>query len=74
MTREDCVKLSPDFLVSEKVTADGLFQVGAEWTNAKKVTCAAMVQMKPTRSKQQEAWFREQLFIACHKMMVEDAA
>lgn len=72
MTKDDCLKLAPDFRVSEQLSG-GEFQVGAEWTS-KGVPCSAFVRMKPERTPKQQAFFTEQLFVACHRMMTEDAA
>lgn len=74
MTEEGCKAMCPDFRVVRKKLEGGLRQVGAEWTNAKGVTCAACVHLKPEHTPKQEASFVKQLIAHCHKMMVEDAA
>ena len=71
--REACLARHPDFNLVITDQEDGARRVGAEWTS-KGLPCCACIDMKPGRTDAQEAWFVDQLYGACLKMMLEDAA
>ncbi len=64
----------PDFALSSRGLNGGGKEVEARWTNDRNVPCLARVHLSEKFSPSQEAWFREQLFVAVLKMVKQDDA